>query len=54
MKNKVPIILLLLNVLVTSAQAQLPPVFAGDSARAVQQEIPVRKYLSPVRILWKT
>lgn len=54
MRNKFLFILSVFSLLVTSVQAQLPPVFAGDGDRAVQKEIPVRKYLSPVKILWKT
>lgn len=54
MRHKFLILLSLLSLFFTSIHAQLPPVFTNDGARAVQKEIPVRKYLSPVRILWKT
>jgi hypothetical protein len=36
------------------AQLQLPPVFSGAHLKDVQTEETVRRYLSPVKILWET
>lgn len=54
MRNKFVVVLFLISMKSTPLLAQLPPVFASDKGRAVQEEIPVRKYLSPVKIVWKT
>lgn len=40
--------------LLKSTYAQLPPVFAGTHLKDVQTEETVRRYLSPVKILWQT
>ncbi len=41
-------------LLCKSSYAQLPPVFAGTHLKDVQKEETVRRYLSPVKILWQT
>ena len=41
-------------LLVKVSSAQLPPVFAGTHLHDVQTEETVRRYLSPVKILWET
>jgi len=41
-------------VAVKSIYAQLPPVFAGTHLKDVQTEETVRRYLSPVKIIWQT
>ncbi|WP_158799191.1 alpha-L-rhamnosidase [Pedobacter sp. L105] len=41
-------------LLVKNTYAQLPPVFAGTHLKDVQKEETVRRYLSPVKILWQT
>lgn len=40
--------------IVKTAYAQLPPVFTGTHLKNIQSEETVRRYLSPVRILWET
>ncbi|MFD0766171.1 alpha-L-rhamnosidase [Mucilaginibacter lutimaris] len=53
--NKLKTIITLLAAIVfKSASAQLPPVFAGAHLKDVQKEETVRRYLSPVRILWQS
>lgn len=47
-------IFLVLLTLISAAHAQLPPVFAGTHLKDVQTEETVRRYLSPVKILWQT
>lgn len=44
----------LMLLLVHVSEAQLPPVFAGTHLDDVQSEPTVRRYLSPVKILWQT
>jgi alpha-L-rhamnosidase len=46
--------LLLLLALSTTTQAQLPPVFSSERVAQSRNEETVRRYLSPVRILWQT
>jgi hypothetical protein len=43
-----------LFLLTKATFAQLPPVFAGTHLNDVQTEKTVRRYLSPLKILWKT
>ncbi|MBD1394363.1 alpha-L-rhamnosidase-related protein [Mucilaginibacter glaciei] len=53
--DKLKICLLLFAVVfLTDSYAQLPPVFAGTHSKDVQTEPTVRRYLSPVRLLWQT
>lgn len=44
----------IIAVTVKSIYAQLPPVFAGTHLKDVQTEETVRRYLSPVKIVWQT
>jgi alpha-L-rhamnosidase len=53
--NKAKTFLILLVCLCCkAAYAQLPPVFAGTHLNVVQKEETVRRYISPVKILWQT
>lgn len=53
--NKLKIyITLAIALLYKSVFAQLPLVFAGTHLKDVQKEETVRRYLSPVRILWQS
>ncbi|WP_229312308.1 alpha-L-rhamnosidase-related protein [Larkinella punicea] len=41
-------------ILIDFAQAQLPPIFETSRAKEAQTEATVRRFLSPVKILWQT
>lgn len=47
-------LLSLLCLLFTTAFAQLPPIFNGTHLNDVQTEGTVRRYLSPVKIVWES
>ncbi len=46
--------LTLLTPLFTHAQSKLPPIFGAARGQAAQTEATVRRFLSPVRIVWQT
>ncbi len=52
-KNLICTVLLLFG-LTASVVAQLPPVFNASRAEEAQSTATIRRYLSPVKILWKT
>lgn len=54
MHLKISAALILLIAQVGFPQSTLPPVFDREVARNAQQTETVRKYLSPVRIVWQT
>jgi hypothetical protein len=54
MKKELFIILLLITGFNIPSNAQLPPVFSNARNKEAQSEALVRRFLSPVRILWKT
>ena len=51
-KYKVASLLIVLTVLKLNLLAQLPPIF--DKNRSYQNETEVRKFLEPVKVLWKS
>ncbi len=53
MKKKLLVIPFLI-MMVASAHAQLPPVFSKERAYEADSTATIRRYLSPVKILWKT
>jgi alpha-L-rhamnosidase len=53
MYKKLLLLILTINI-AGSTYAQLPPAFAGIHQKDVQKDETIRKYLSPVRIVWHT
>ncbi len=53
MKKKLLVIPFLIMI-VALVRAQLPPVFSKERASEADSTATVRRYLSPVKILWKT
>lgn len=45
---------LLLTPFLSQAQSKLPPIFGAARGQAAQTEATVRRFLSPVRIVWQT
>lgn len=46
--------LIILSISYKNCFAQLPPVFTGTHQNDVQSDPTVRKYLSPVKIIWQS
>jgi|SRR5665647_1149102 len=54
MKWNLIFVIIILLFFIEFAQAQLPPVFSSNRSAGVKSTPTVRRYLSPVQVLWKT